>query len=166
MSEKGKPTGDAGPEGIPQRDSAGIPEPSREEAKTEQAVAGPERSGTADEELAWARKHVPGHRTVRRKTRSVFRKTELLGIAPPSTPEEIKKARQRTMKNLKDPGGVIAYRPFEDAFREFICSLMEQQDRVYDEMLLHVADLQQQLDLLERQVDEARAAYDGAEAKG
>lgn len=129
-------------------------------------VPGTERTGPAEEELDWARKHVPGHGKEHRKVKSVFRKTELWGIAPPSTPAEIKKARQRTMKNLKDPGGVIAYRPFEDAFREFVCSLMEQQDRVYDEMLMHVTDLQQQLDVLERGIAEMRASQGAAEAKG
>lgn len=165
MTGKDKETERPGSSGIPQRDRSGVPEPSQEVSQNDPAVPGTAKTGPADEELAWARKHVPGPGTVGRKT-GVFRKTELRGIAPPSTPEEIKKARQRTMKTLKDPGGVIAYRPFEDAFREFICSLMEQQDRVYDEMLLHVADLQQQVDVLERRIAEARASPGSAEAKG
>ena len=117
--------------------------------------------------LQWARKHVPGHRTVHKPAKSVFRKTELLGIAPPSEPDEIKKARQRTLKNIRDPDGEVAYRPFEDAFRDFICSLVERQDKVYDEMLLHVADLQQQIDALEHRIEEARhVSPGGAEVKG
>jgi hypothetical protein len=166
MSENGKPTGDAGSEGIPQRVRAGIPEPYREVSQTDQTVPVPEGTRPMNDELNWARKHVPSHRMVRKPAKSVFRKTELLGIAPPSEPEAIKKARQRTLKSIRDPCGEVAYRPFEDAFRDFVCSLVERQNNVYDEMLLHVADLQQQLDLLERRVDEARATCESGEAEG
>jgi hypothetical protein len=126
-----------------------------------------EATGPVNNELAWAKKHVPGHRTVHRPAKSVFRKTELLGIAPPTEPEAIKKARQRTLKNIRDPDGMIAYRPFEDAFRDFVCSLVERQERVYDEMLLHAADLQQRIDALECRLEEYRHASPGRlEVKG
>jgi hypothetical protein len=111
-------------------------------------------AGPANDELAWAKKHVPGHRTTHRPAKSVFRKTELLGIAPPSAPDEIKKTRQRILKNIRDPDGEVAYRPFEDAFRDFTCSLVQRQERVYDEMLLQVADLRQQIDVLEHRLEE------------
>jgi hypothetical protein len=104
---------------------------------------------------------------VHKPARSVFRKTELLGIAPPTEPDAIKKVRQRTLRNIRDPDGTIAYRPFEDAFRDFTCSLVERQDKVYDEMLLHVADLQQQIEALERRIEESRRVPpDGMEAEG
>jgi len=168
MTEKGKQTGDAGSEGTPLRENTGVPEPSRTVSQTDHAEPVPEGTGPANEELEWAKKHVPGKRTVHKPApRSVFRKTELNGIAPPSTPNEIKKARQRTMKNIRDPDSAIAYRPFEDAFRDFTCSLVEREDRVYDEMLLHVADLQQQIDALEDRIKEVRQVSPGcAEVKG
>jgi len=110
---------------------------------------------------------MPGHRTVRKPAKSVFRKTELLGIAPPSEPDAIRKARQRTLKSIRDPDGEVAYRPFEDAFRDFVCSLVERQNNVYDEMLLHAADLQQRIDALERRLEELRHVSPGdTEAKG
>jgi hypothetical protein len=96
------------------------------------------------------------------RARTVFRKTELLGIAPPTEPDAIKKARQRTLKNIRDPDGEVAYRPFEDAFRDFTCSLVQRQDKVYDEMLLYVADLQQRIDALECQIEEIRNASPGS----
>ncbi len=159
MSEERTQSGDAGPEGIPQRENSGVPEPSRTVSHNDQALPAPGGSGPANEELAWAKKHRPGRQTVRRPVPgSVFRKTELLGIAPPSTPDAIKKARQRTMRNIRDPNGEVAYRMFEDSFREFTCSLVERQDKVYDEMLLHVADLQQRIDTLELRLGEPHGA--------
>jgi hypothetical protein len=167
MTDYGKQTRDAGSAGIPQRDSTGITGSSREVSNTDQAVPGTERTGLADEELAWVRKHVPGHGTASRPAKSVFRKTQLLGIAPPIEPDAIKKARRRTLKSIRDPGGTIAYRPFEDMFRNFVCSLVERQDRIYDEMLLHVADLQQQIDALACRIEEIRHASPAEpEAKG
>jgi hypothetical protein len=158
---------DAGPEGIPQRENPGVPEPSRIVSQADNAVPVPEGTGAANEELKWAKKHVTGKRTVRRPAKTVFRKTELLGIAPPSTPDEVKKARQRTLRTIRDPDGEVAYRMFEDSFRDFTCSLVERQDKVYDEMLLHVADLQQQIDILENRLEETRCVSSGnAEVKG
>jgi hypothetical protein len=167
MTNDEKKANDAGPGGVPLRDSTGIAGPSREVSQTDNAVPGAGAAGPVNDELKWAKKHVPGKRTVRKPARPVFRKTELLGIAPPTEPEAIKKARQRTMKNIRDPDGTIAYRPFEDAFRDFVCSLMERQERVYDEMLLHVADLQQQIDMLGDRLEETRRVSSGnAEVKG
>jgi hypothetical protein len=161
MTDYGKQTRDAGSAGIPQRDSTGSTGPSREVSNTDHAVPVTERTGPADEELAWARKHVPGNGTARRPAGSVFRKTELLGIAPPSEPDAIRKARQRTLKRIRDPGGTIAYRPFEDTFRNFVCSLVERQDQIFDEMLMHVADLQQQIDAVACRIEESRHASPG-----
>ena len=60
-----------------------------------------------------------------------------------------------------------AYRPSGDAFRDFTSSLVEQQEKVYDEMLLHVADLRQRIDAPEDRLEEYRnASPDGAEVKG
>ncbi|MCK9579514.1 MAG: hypothetical protein M0Q92_03565 [Methanoregula sp.] len=158
-------TRDAGSDGIPLRDSTGIAVPSREVSQIDNTAPVP-LAREENDELEWARKHVPGNRTVRRSAKSVFRKTELLGIAPPVEPEEIKKVRQRTLKNIRDPDGEVAYRSFEDSFRTFVCSLVERQDRIYDEMLLHAADLQQQIDALGRQRAEQQKSPGNAEVKG
>jgi hypothetical protein len=167
MTNDGKQTDNAGPCGIPLRESTGITGPSREVSQTDNTVPGTGVTRPANDELTWAKKHMSGHRTVHQSPKAVFRKTELLGIAPPTGPDEIKKARQRTLKNIRDPDGLVAYRRFEDAFRDFICSLVERQDTIYDEMLLHVADLQQRIDLLEQRLEETRhASPGGKEASG
>jgi len=161
MTDNEKKADDEGSGGIPLRESTGIAVPSSDVSQTDHAIPRPGVTGIANDELEWAKKHVPGKRAVRRPARTVFRKTELLGIAPPSTPDGIKKTRQRTMKTIRDPDGAIAYRPFEDAFRDFVCSLMERQDAIYDEMFLHVADLRQQIDALGDRLEEARRAAPG-----
>jgi DNA-binding MarR family transcriptional regulator len=53
------------------------------------------------------------------------------------------------MQSLKSPGAMVSYQPFETAFKDFICSLMERLDMMGEELLLHIADLQQQIDALE-----------------
>jgi hypothetical protein len=167
MTNNGKQVNNEGSSGIPLRERAGIAGPSREVSQTDHAAPGTGVTGPANDELAWAKMHVSGNRTVHRPTKTVFRKTELLGIAPPTGPDEIKKARQRTLKNIRDHDGEVAYRRFEDTFRDFICSLVERQDKIYDEMLLHVADLQQRIDLLEQRLEETRRrSPKGEEASG
>jgi hypothetical protein len=157
MTNNGKQADNAGSGRIPQRESTCIAGPSREVSQTDNT--GPVRgtTGPVNDEPEWAEKHMPGHRPAK----SVFRKTELLGIAPPTEPEAIKKARQRILKNIRDPDGEVAYRPFEDAFRDFTCSLVQRQERVYDEMLLLVADLQQRIDALEHRLEETRCVSPG-----
>lgn len=166
MTNERKETNDAGSGAIPQQENPAGAGPSREVPQENKAVPGAGAAGPANDELEWAKKHMPGHRKAGRQVKGVFRKTELLGITPPAEPDAVRKARQRTKKNLNDPGGAIAYRLFEDSFRDFICSLVERQDRIYDEMLMHVADLGQQIDALERQRAEEQKTPGSAEAKG
>ena len=53
------------------------------------------------------------------------------------------------MQSLESPGVTVSYHTFEVAFKDFICSLMERQDMMGEDLLLHIADLQQQIDALE-----------------
>jgi hypothetical protein len=65
------------------------------------------------------------------------------------------------MKVTIDPeasGAIASYTPFEKAFRDFTCSLMERQDRVEEELLRRIADCQQQIDVLERKAEQVRKA--------
>jgi hypothetical protein len=113
-----------------------------------------------DEELSWAKRHVPKEPGMHPE-RTVFRKTELHWTMPVFTPDDARKIRQRTIKNLKGPGATILYQPFEKAIRDFTNALIEHQDRVAREILLHIADLQQQIDLLERKLEQARQTPSG-----
>lgn len=161
MTEKTYQPMIAGSPGIITQGKDGVAMPSREVSQRDQVPSGADCAGRENEELEWARRHMPGHPAAVRPVRSVFRKTELHGAAPPSTQDERRKARGRTLRSLNDPDGTVPYRPFETAFRDFICSLMERQDRAYEELFLHIVDLRQQVDGLERRLDEARPAPAG-----
>jgi len=154
--------------GISGRESEGVAGPSREVSQRDQIDTRAECAGQEENrELEWAKRHVKEepatvkHEPVQREllpqpVRTVFRKTELHGTVPASTPEEGKKIRRRTIQSLKSPGAMVSYQPFETAFRDFICSLMERQDLMGEELLLHIADLQQQIDALEDQLNKVK----------
>jgi hypothetical protein len=96
--------------------------------------------------------HTAEKSPVRKPVKKVFRKTELHGTGPATTPEERDRVRRKTIQNLKEPGAEISYIQFETAFKDYTCSLIERQDRIRDELFFHVADLQQQLSDLEEQL--------------
>jgi hypothetical protein len=75
---------------------------------------------------------------------------------PGNTPAEQKKIRQRTLASLRGPDAIVLYQPFERAFRDFTCSLLEQQALIEEDLVLQIADLRQQIDALERAIDQAR----------
>ena len=149
--------------GISERESEGVAGPSREVSQRDQIVSGAENAGQEENsELEWAKQHVMEEpalvkqEPVPQPVRNVFRKTELHGTMPASTPDEGKKTRRRTMQSLKSPGAMVSYQPFETAFRDFICSLMERQDMMGEELLLHIADLQQLIDAFEDQLNKVK----------
>ena len=109
-------------------------------------------------ELLWAQRKVPEEEPRPRLVKSVFRRTELHGTVPSSTPDSVRKKRKQTLQELNNPIGTVSYTTFETAFKDFICSLMECQDLMREEMLLHAADLQQQIEILEHRLDQDRYA--------
>jgi hypothetical protein len=122
-----------------------------DDKNTKPGTAGSGEQETGPEEnseLEWAKQHVTDE-PVPQPVRDVFRKTELHGITPEAKPDGLKKIRRRTMQSLKSPGAMVSYHSFETAFKDFICSLMERQDMMGEELLLHIADLQQQIDAFE-----------------
>nr|WP_319376232.1 hypothetical protein [uncultured Methanoregula sp.] len=110
-------------------------------------------SGRENEELEWGRRNMGADEPEHRPVTAVFRKTELHGTLSASTPDKKKKIRKRTLHRLNDPDAEVTYQQFESVLRNFVCSLMERQDRSNDEQYLHVAELQQQIDALERRLD-------------
>lgn len=141
--------------------SAGTP---REVSQRDQIPSGAAGAGRKNEEMAWAQRLVPEEpqpvsgSPVPWPNRTVFRKTELHGMVPGNTPAEQKKIRQRTLASLKGPDAVVLYQPFERAFRDFTCSLLEQQALIEEDLVLQIADLQQQIDAFERAINQARQA--------
>jgi hypothetical protein len=146
--------------GISGREREGVAGPSREVSQRDLIVSGAECAGQAkNSEMEWAKRYVKEEpapvmqEPVPQPKGNVFRKTELHGTTTSSKPDEGKKVRRRTIQNLKSPGATVSYHPFETAFRDFICSLMEHQDMMGEDLLLHIADLQQQIDVLEDQLN-------------
>lgn len=86
--------------------------------------------------------------------RQVFRKTELFGATPGNSPDDRKKTRQKTHHELKNPAGIVSYQQFESVFRDFVCSLMERQDLFREELFCNMADLRQQIDVLEEKLEQ------------
>jgi len=149
--------------GISERESEGVAGPSREVSQRDQIVSGAENAGQEENsELEWAKRHVKEEpapvkqEPVTQPVRNVFRKTELHGTTLASIPDECKKTRKRTMQSLESPGVMELYHPFEVAFKDFICSLMEHQDMMGEDLLLHFADLQQQIDALKDKVNKVK----------
>jgi hypothetical protein len=149
--------------GIPGREREGVAGPSREVSQRDLIVSGAKSTGQEENsELEWAKQHMmeePApvkHEQVPQAGGKVFRKTELHGTTTASMPDKGKKIRKRTMQLLKSPGAAVSYQPFETAFRDFICSLMERQDMMRQDLLLHIADLQQQIDALEDQLNKVK----------
>jgi len=91
---------------------------------------------------------------VARPARSVFRKTELHGTPRARTPGETNRRRKEIIDETQRPGEAPLSRQVIAACRALLDTLIGKQDRQYEEMLLHVADLQQQIDALERKIRE------------
>lgn len=124
--------------------------------RTESCPASPDACTSRTKEsneLRWAQRHVPGDAPAFRPVHNVFRKTELLGTSPEKTPDEARKVRSRTLRNLKDPGSEISCHSLDVSFRDFICSLVERQDAIRDDLLFHIADLGQRLDEIEQRLE-------------
>jgi hypothetical protein len=142
-----------GPLGVPERRSEGVAGTSREVSKYDHRPSGAACAGPDDEELRWARKHMPEDGMEHRPKNSVFRKTEL-HIAPQgSRTEAAAKNRKRVAKELDNSSSAVTLRPYETAFRDLVCSIIGQQDLAEEKLFLYIADLQQQITDLQQQID-------------
>ena len=92
-------------------------------------------------------------RTPKRTTtapRLVERVTALRGqsIARPQEPKSVRRRQTRYDLNEKDPE--IPYVKYEEATRDLICSLMERQDRMNEEIFCKINDLAYRVDDIEQ----------------
>jgi hypothetical protein len=95
-------------------------------------------------------------KTGRPAPRLAERKTELrgLGIAPSLGKKST--LRRRTEQDLGGPDPEVPYARFETAARGLVCSLMERQDRMNEEIFFKLNDLGYRQDDLEATVDDLR----------
>ena len=87
MTKKEPNTPTAGSDKIPQRRSEGVAGPSREVSKNDHVPSGAIDAGRENEEREWARRHVPEDGPAFKPVRTVFRKTEMSGSGPETSPE-------------------------------------------------------------------------------
>jgi len=88
---------------------------------------------------------------IKSRVRKVERKTELhFAAASSMDPSEI---RKRTERDLKFPDADIPYYKAEDALRDLVCSLMERDDRLNEEMFLRWNGLRHRIEDLEDEVE-------------
>ena len=94
---------------------------------------------------------------VRTIPKEVERATALRGlsISRPQTPKGT--LRRRTLQDLRDRDPEVPYREYEAASRDLICSLMERQDRMNEEIFLRIIDLEYRMNDLEEELRAGRA---------
>jgi hypothetical protein len=145
----------AGSETIPQPGSEGTTGTSRSVPHEEHKASEAGSHDGQNKGPAGARRNPP---EVIRPLRSAFRKTELHGTHRERTPEEKAKLRKKLMEEAGGPDIEALYQPVADEFRSIIDTIIERQDKAQEEMLGYLADLQQQIDAIERMRDLHRSA--------
>ena len=83
------------------------------------------------------------------KPRLVVRRTGLRGLGIGAAPVPSRTIRKHTEEALNERDPEIPYVRFEDGLHELVCSLMERQDRMNEELLLRMIDLQYRMDDIE-----------------
>jgi hypothetical protein len=87
-------------------------------------------------------------------SRLVERRTGLRGQAIGATPPAKRPGGVRAVKELLAHDSDVPYAAFEKANRTLVCSLIERQDRVTEQLLIRIIDLQYRLDDLELAVED------------
>lgn len=80
------------------------------------------------------------------KPRLVERRTGLRGLGIGAVPPTGGRVRKNTEDDLRERDPEIPYWTLEAAHRDLVCSLMERQDRVNEELLQKIIDLQYRMD--------------------
>jgi hypothetical protein len=110
---------------------------------------GPNTPAAKEQRVALRKKIVP---------RLVERVTALRGQSIGRPPEPKSVLRRRTQQYLLGKDPEIPYVKFETVLRDLVCSLMERQDRMNEEIFYQINDLRYRLEDLE----EARPAEGGS----
>ena len=83
------------------------------------------------------------------KTRLVERRTGLRGQHIGAAPRPTSALRKQSRASLNERDPEIPYVKFEAGLRDLVCSLMERQDRMNEELLRRMIDLQYRMDDIE-----------------
>jgi len=106
------------------------------------------------------------HQSGNRSPKLMERKTGLRGLSIDAIPLPKRSIRSQTEKELISRDSDVPYSDAEKANRNLICSLIERQDRVVEQLLLHVNDLQYRVDDLELAVAEFTGKPEDPEREG
>ncbi|MDO8871579.1 MAG: hypothetical protein Q7V05_02470 [Methanoregula sp.] len=91
----------------------------------------------------------PGVKIKDTPPRLVERATALRGLSICSAKDSKSTCRKRTERDLHSPYAEVPYIKTEHAIRNLVCSLMERQDRMNEEIFLKLNDLKYRFDDLE-----------------
>ena len=146
--------------GIESKDHQDVAEP-------DQIASGAAGTGQENEELKWMRKHsaktqgqadqksgqtesgTAGGSTMQHAPKLVERRTGLRGQTIGSASRPKQSMRGQIEKELISRDSDVPYNDAEKANRNLVCSLIERQDRVVEQLLLQINDLQYRIDDLE-----------------
>jgi hypothetical protein len=123
-------------------------ENSANDKEKQSGPVGPGEPGTGPESPAAQEKQMP----LRKKTapQLVERATALRGLGIGRPPEPKSSRRRRTRRDIYGKDPEIPYVKFEEAARDLICSLMERQDRMNEEIFYRINDLACKVEDLEQ----------------
>jgi hypothetical protein len=123
-------------------------ENSANDKEKQSGPVGPVEPGTGPESPAAQEKQ----RALRKKTtpQPVERATALRGLGIGRPPEPKSSRRRRTRRDIYGKDPEIPYVKFEVAARDLVCSFMERQDRMNEEIFYRINDLAYKVEDLER----------------
>jgi hypothetical protein len=98
--------------------------------------------------------------------RLVDRRTGLRGLGIGAGRAPVRTVRKNTEDDLREKDPEIPYVKAEHAIRDLICSLMERQDRMNEEILQRVVDLQYRMDDLEGRMPARKIQKPGGSPEG
>lgn len=110
---------------------------SRDEAGDDQR--GPAQRATSPQPAAALKKDLPVKSAV---TKQVDRVTALRGPRGEIPRPSKATLRRRTLEDLRVQNPEVPYRKYEEASRDLICALMERQDRITEELLYRIIELE------------------------
>ena len=159
---------DSGEAGKPPGNTPGVPKKTPDDASEE------------NEELEWARKHVPGGRikqpgpaagtTTKRPEKpaagpavrqaagpiagAAFRKTELRDRPPIFRPEE-PAVREKTLLRVMGQDAAMPYTAYEDALRTMTATIVQRQEKIAGRLSGEIDELHDRIDILEDRIEMA-----------
>jgi hypothetical protein len=96
----------------------------------------------------------------------VERRTGIRGLGIGAAPTPKSTIRKNTEDDLRERDPEIPYAKAESGFRDLVCSLMERQDRMNEQLFVHINELQYRMDDVEEKVSATGRKKKIARAEG